>query len=80
MADQSVISMVQCPYCDKQWVREDTELVCEDCTPALKIDLAVADIASAVEQLKEIDPELLKRRRDLLISTNNALAEMLRKL
>ena len=59
MSEPLVIDMVLCPYCDKAWVREDKELVCDKCTPLLNVDLAVADLVTAVNQLEEADPSII---------------------
>ena len=71
--------MVSCLYCGEAWVREDTELVCQSCSPALKVDLAVADIAKAVKELEEVRPIEVRARVDILTSEYQALGEIIKK-
>ncbi len=79
MSDSQTIDMVKCPYCGDTWVREDTELVCQTCIPALSVDLAAADIAKAVNELKSADPEHIRKRIDILISEYQALGKVIQK-
>jgi len=81
MADPTTITMISCPYCDKQWVREDTELACKDCTPALNTDLAIADLISAVSKLEDHgEPETMMKRRELLSHAHHKFAQIILKV
>lgn len=74
-----IISMVNCPYCGDSWVREDTELVCEKCEPALRVDLAVADLVGAINNLDEIASPEVRARIDLIMSAHAKLGKLIRK-
>lgn len=80
MAKLNTITLTKCPYCGDEWVREDTELVCRDCEPRLNVDLAIADLVNSVESLKDSDPDQVKDRKDLLVSTYQALGEIIKKM
>jgi hypothetical protein len=78
--EPEVISMVQCPYCDKEWVREDLELVCKECEPRMYMDLCIADMAQAVDTIKESKIKDVKDRYDLLLSIHQSLGKILKSI
>ena len=78
-SDPKVITMVVCPYCDEEWVREDDELVCKDCEPMLKADLAVASLIQAISDLGECGAGAIQKRRDLLVSAHHNLTQLIKK-
>jgi hypothetical protein len=73
------LNMVKCPYCTKEWVRDETELVCKDCEPDLGVDLAVADIVNAINVLKNSNSEKIKERIELLTSLHQILTSVIKK-
>lgn len=79
MSDPKVITMVVCPYCDKEWVREDDELVCDKCENALKVDLAIASTVAAVDDLSNLPMPEVRARIDLLLSVHNKLTKLIQK-
>ena len=50
------ISYIRCPYCNVKWVREDdtNEPVCGNCRPTVDLDLAVAQILSAIQDIQDL--------------------------
>ena len=80
MVELKVINLIQCPYCSKEWVREDSELVCEECHPALEVDLAVADLVNAIAALEKQPLEQVEKRSDLLLSIHHNLTELIKKM
>ena len=79
MSEPEVIIMVVCPYCEEEWVREDDELVCKDCEPSLKADLAVASLIQAIDELGNCAAGAVQQRRDLLISAHHNLTQLIKK-
>ena len=73
-----IISMVSCPYCGDEWVREDTELTCEKCEPRMKMDVAIADMAGSLETIKESKVKDVQDRYDLLLSIHQSLGKILK--
>ena len=74
------IHMIKCPYCENNWMREDMELVCQSCIPALNVDLAVADIGNAISKLKDLDRKAVKTRIDIIYTEYKALEELIKKV
>ena len=72
--------MTKCCYCGEEWVREDTELVCKDCEPALQVDLAIADITRSVNELKSLPDSEVNKRIDILYADYQAIGEIIKKL
>lgn len=77
-SDPKVITMVVCPYCNEEWVREDDELVCKTCEPSLKLDLAVAEMVKAVNELTQCTAEQVRQRIDLLMSIHITLTKVIK--
>ena len=55
------------------------ELVCNDCTSSLSVDLAVADIVKSVEELENLPAQEICNRMDILINTTNKLTTIIKK-
>jgi len=73
------ILMVRCPYCSEEWCRDSDELVCSECEPALRIDLAVAEMVKATEELAGHLPAKVEARIDLLQSIHTNLTNIIKK-
>lgn len=71
-----VIEMVKCPYCNSHVVAE-AELVCENCTDKVEIDLAAADMLQCMTRLEEMGQEKILPRKELFIDIYHRLAELL---
>lgn len=79
MSELTEISLVRCPYCHNEWVREDNELVCKNCEPKKNVDLAVADLISSLDTLEQEKLEYVENRIDLLISIHQKLTTLIKK-
>ncbi len=69
--------LVQCPYCNINWIKDGEDLVCSDCVIAVELDMTIADLLNAIEKLKTFPRLELKKRHQLLskalIDLNNHL-------
>jgi hypothetical protein len=74
------IDMVTCPYCENEWIRGDTEVVCSTCEPSLTTDLAVGGIVDGVNRLRQLTTDQIEQRFDLLSSTYQSFGEILKKV
>jgi len=86
MSEPETINMCGCPYCNKDFIREDEELVCKECAPLLDIDIAVGELISSVnfltdkkEKVKE-DCANREGRYDLLLSVHHKFTTLLKSI
>ena len=73
------INMITCIYCNETYIREDTELVCKECEPALTLDLVVSSLLDAISDLGKVPPEDIGVRMDILTSAHQALGKIISK-
>ena len=78
MKREMEIEMVKCPIC-RTWT-SDTSLVCEECQPALDIDLAVADLEKSVDTLERSTPAKIVTRFGILVSLHGRLNTIIQKV
>ena len=57
--------LTKCPYCGVAVILQNEE-VCADCAPKFIIDLAIADVTSAIETLIAYYPLLSEERKVIL--------------
>lgn len=60
------ILLIKCPYCNQEWIHEDSDLVCEKCKPKVDIDLAVAKMHESIEVLEQYHSCDLINRKTIL--------------
>lgn len=74
-----IINMILCPHCEENWIREDDEAACEQCMPAYEVDIAVASLITAVNDLLSQPTPEVRVRINLLIDAHNKLTELIKK-
>lgn len=73
------MTLIKCPYCQKTWINDD-DTVCEDCKPKFACDLALADIANAVQVLSSNWQTMIGGRTLLLEDLNQQLESLVQTL
>jgi hypothetical protein len=78
--ENKTISMVKCPYCNDNWLKEEDEFVCKDCEEKASVDMAIASITDAIEILKKANNKTVSTRSLILSDLSNSLIEILNKI
>lgn len=60
------IVLVHCPSCKDKWIREDTDIVCEDCESKVALDVELDQLIISVDNLHSFSPVTLSQRKVVL--------------
>lgn len=62
----NTITLVECPYCRKNFIPENGDIVCDKCTGLLSLDLAIVEASAALAKALTMDDKELRKRIDSL--------------
>lgn len=71
--------MIKCPACDKEYIDEDTQLVCEECGPGVNADMAIVDIFHQIEIIDKLSLKSLEERLNLLKTIRERINKIIHK-
>ncbi len=77
---ETVIDMVKCPSCQKEYIQGDLDLVCKECAPGLQMDITLNSIIIGVLDLEGTDEALLSKRAKIINDLVNRLKKINKKL
>lgn len=78
---QNQIEMIPCPVCNKNFIDEGHEFVCQECAPEVDADLLVYDVHKAVQAVdSHLDMTQLKRREQVLVRAYHHLGAIVEAL
>lgn len=62
----NVITLVECPYCRKNFIPEDGDVVCTDCEGIMSLDIAIVETLDGLARILTIEDKELKKREQQL--------------
>jgi hypothetical protein len=75
-----VINYIKCARCEKEWVEEESDGICEKCEPELEVDLLVADLWKISTTLISMNTERIRPHRKTIGRAVDSMLAKVKKL